>query len=202
VAGVFKVGGHTAVLDEANRPVPAGSGRVGRLARRGHVPLGYHNDPAKTAATFPVIDGVRWSIPGDMATVDTDGTIRLLGRGSVCINAGGEKVYPEEVEAVLKGHPAVFDAVVVGTPDERWGEVITAVVQPRPPDGPSLEDLRRHVHAHLAGYKAPRRLVVVDTIARTPSGKADYRWAREQALAREPVSQASDRRSGQGSPTA
>ena len=111
---------------------PRRAGVVGRLARRGHIPLGYYKDPEKTAATFPVVDGVRWSVPGDHAVVEDDGTITLLGRGSVSINTGGEKVYPEEVEAVLKAHAGVFDAVVVGVPDERWGERVVAVVQPRP----------------------------------------------------------------------
>jgi 3-oxocholest-4-en-26-oate---CoA ligase len=178
-APVFKVGEHTAVLDDGNKPVVPGSGQVGQIARRGHVPIGYHNDPAKTAATFPVIDGTRWSVPGDMATVDLDGTIRLLGRGSACINTGGEKVYAEEVEAVLKGHPAVFDAVVVGVPDERWGELVTAVVEPRGPAQPEPDDLRQHVQGQLAAYKAPRRIVFVDQVVRAPSGKADYKWARE-----------------------
>lgn len=179
----FAVNDETAVLDDDGKPVPPGSGRIGRLARRGHIPIGYYKDEAKTAATFPVIDGVRWAIPGDMATVEADGTITLFGRGSVSINTGGEKVYPEEVEAALKSHPAVFDAVVVGVPDERWGERVTAVVEVR--NGavpPTLEELSEHCRRHIAGYKVPRSLVVVDAVVRSPSGKPDYRWARQQAL--------------------
>jgi acyl-CoA synthetase (AMP-forming)/AMP-acid ligase II len=175
----FAVGDDTMVLDDDLRPVVPGSEVVGRLARRGRVPVGYYKDPAKTAATFPVIDGVRWAVPGDFATVAADGTITLLGRGSVSINTGGEKVYPEEVEAALKGHASVFDAVVVGVPDERWGQRVTAVVQLRPGAGPppSLDELAAHARTTIAGYKVPRGLVVVDAIVRSPSGKPDYRWA-------------------------
>ena len=180
----FTMDAATTVLDDHLRPVAPGSGVVGRLARRGRIPLGYHKDPEKTAATFPVVDGVRWSVPGDLATVEDDGTITVLGRGSVSINTGGEKVHPEEVEAALKAHPSVFDAVVVGLPDERWGQRVTAVVQVR--DGaatPSVEDVAEHVRRSLAGYKVPRSLVVVDEVVRSPSGKADYRWALDVARA-------------------
>ena len=176
----FSVNDETTVLDDDLRPV--GPGVVGKLARRGHVPLGYYKDPVKTAATFPMIDGVRWSVPGDHARIEDDGTITVLGRGSVSINTGGEKVYPEEVEAALKSHPAVFDAVVVGVPDERWGERVAAVVQARPGANPALDDLAEHVRAHLASYKVPRDVVVVDHIVRSPSGKPDYRWARATAV--------------------
>ncbi len=124
-----------------------------------------------------MIDGVRWSVPGDHARIEDDGTITVLGRGSVSINTGGEKVYPEEVESALKSNPAVFDAVVVGVPDERWGERVTAVVQSRPGTTPVLDDLAEHVRAQLASYKVPRELVLVDRIVRSPSGKPDYRWA-------------------------
>jgi acyl-CoA synthetase (AMP-forming)/AMP-acid ligase II len=175
----FRVNDETAVLDEQLRPARVGV--VGRLARRGHIPLGYFKDPAKTAATFPVVDGVRWAVPGDHAIVEEDGTITLLGRGSVSINTGGEKVYPEEVEAVLKAHESVFDAIVVGVPDERWGELVVAIVQPRDGRRPALADLQHHARSHLAGYKIPRDLVVVDRIVRSPSGKPDYRWARSVA---------------------
>lgn len=175
----FSVNDETTVLDDDLRPVEPGV--VGKLARRGHVPLGYYQDPVKSAATFPVIDGVRWSVPGDHARIEDDGTITVLGRGSVSINTGGEKVYPEEVEAALKSHAAVFDAVVVGVPDDRWGERVTAVVQPRAGAIPELEELAEHVRAQLATYKAPRDLVLVDTIVRSPSGKPDYRWARAAA---------------------
>jgi acyl-CoA synthetase (AMP-forming)/AMP-acid ligase II len=175
----FHVNEQTAVLDDDLHPLPAGV--VGRLARRGHIPLGYYKDPEKTAATFPVVDGVRWSVPGDHAVVEADGAITLLGRGSVSINTGGEKVYPEEVESVLKAHAAVFDAVVVGVPDARWGERVVAVVQPRPGAAPTLDNLQEHARTLLAGYKVPRELVTVAAIMRSPSGKPDYRWARATA---------------------
>ena len=175
----FAVGADTQVLDEALQP--AAPGVTGRLARRGHIPLGYYKDPEKTASTFPVVDGVRWAVPGDHAIVGDDGLITLLGRGSVSINTGGEKVYPEEVEAVLKAHAAVFDAVVVGVPDERFGERIVAVVQTRTGTEATLDDLQAHARAHVAGYKVPRELVLVEHIVRSPSGKPDYRWAKEVA---------------------
>ena len=179
----FRMGPHTKVLDDELRPVLPGSGQVGRLARSGHIPLGYYNDDEKTAATFFIdTSGTRWVIPGDMATVDDDGTIVVLGRGSGCINTGGEKVFPEEVEAALKAHPNVFDAVVVGVPDERWGEVVAAVVAPRPGQQlPTLEGLAEHCRTSLAGYKVPRRLTLVDEVPRTPVGKADTAWARRIA---------------------
>ncbi len=167
----------TIVVTEDLRPVSPGSGEIGRLATRGRGPIGYHKDPARTARTFVQIDGVRWSLPGDMATVDADGTIHLLGRGSMCINTGGEKVYPEEVEAVVKAHPLVADAVVVGADDPEWGQRVVCVVQPTPDGAPALEDLRTHCRAHLAGYKAPRALYLVDEVHRSPAGKPDYRWA-------------------------
>jgi len=172
----FRVGADTQVLGPDLAPL--GVGVVGRLARRGHIPLGYYKDDEKTAATFPVVDGVRWAVPGDHAVVETDGSITLLGRGSVSINTGGEKVYPEEVESVLKAHADVFDAVVIGVTDDRWGERVVAVVQPRVGTTPTLDALQHHVRAHLAGYKLPRDLVLVDAVERSPSGKPDYRWAR------------------------
>jgi acyl-CoA synthetase (AMP-forming)/AMP-acid ligase II len=178
----FAVNDETTVLDEDFKPVVPGSGSVGRVARRGHIPLGYYKDETKTAATFPVVDGVRWAVPGDFATVEADGTITLFGRGSVSINTGGEKVYPEEVESVLKGHPAVFDAVVVGVADERWGERVAAVVQLRAgSSAPSSEQIAEHCRLLLAGYKVPRDLVIVESIVRSPSGKPDYRWAKHAA---------------------
>jgi acyl-CoA synthetase (AMP-forming)/AMP-acid ligase II len=176
----------TVVLDEETRtPVEPGSDTVGRVAMRGHIPLGYHNDPEKTAATFVTIDGVRWVITGDMATVDDDGTINLLGRGSGCINTGGEKVFAEEVETVLKRHGGVYDAVVVGVPDERWGQSVAAVVQPVEGTAPTTEDLESHCREHLAGYKVPRRILLVDEVVRSPVGKADYRWAADTAMSRQ-----------------
>jgi fatty-acyl-CoA synthase len=169
------------VLGEDLRPVERGSGQVGLLARRGHIPLGYYKDEAKTAATFVTdADGVRWSVPGDHARIEADGTITLLGRGSGCINTGGEKVYPEEVEAAVKSHPDVFDVVVVGVPDARFTERVAAIVQPRAARPPTLEDVATHCRTTIAGYKVPRELKVVDAIQRTPSGKADYRWAKQQ----------------------
>jgi 3-oxocholest-4-en-26-oate---CoA ligase len=178
----FRVNDQTQVLDDDGHQVAAGSGQVGRLARKGHVPLGYYGDEAKTASTFLVIDGTRWVLPGDMATVDEDGTVVLLGRGSQSINTGGEKVYPEEVEGVLKAHPGVVDAVVVGVPDERWGERVVAVVQGVEGNVPDLADLQAFCRENLAGYKVPRELCLVTSMVRSPAGKADYRWARETAL--------------------
>jgi acyl-CoA synthetase (AMP-forming)/AMP-acid ligase II len=177
----FTVDDRTAVLDEHLHPLPAGSPVVGHLARRGHVPLGYYKDPAKTARTIVEVGGVRWVLSGDMARVEPDGTVVVLGRGSVSINTGGEKVYPEEVESVLRDHPDVLDAVVVGVPHERWGEQVVAVVSARPgAQAPSLDALQEHCRGALAGYKVPRALCVVDAVLRGPNGKADYRWAREQ----------------------
>ncbi len=168
----------TMVVDEDLRPVPAGSGVVGRLATRGHVPLGYYKDPVRTERTFVDIDGVKWSLPGDMAEVEADGTIRLVGRGSLCINTGGEKVYPDEVEAVLKTHPLVADVLVVGAADPRWGERVVAVVEPvSVDDPPTIDSLREHCRGRLAGYKAPRSLQLVDQVQRSPAGKPDYGWA-------------------------
>ncbi len=175
----FRVNAETTVLASDFTPAPVGV--VGKLARRGHIPLGYYHDPVKSAATFPVVDGVRWSVPGDDARLEEDGTITVLGRGSVSINSGGEKVYPEEVEGALKAHPGVFDAVVVGVPDDRWGERVVAVVEPRDGQAPTLENVTDEARRHLAGYKVPRGLVLVDHIVRSPSGKPDYRWARRVA---------------------
>ncbi len=163
----------TMVVDDALQPIPPGSSEVGRLATTGRTPLGYYKDEAKSAATFVEIDGRRWTLPGDMAMVEADGSIRLLGRGSMTINTGGEKVYPEEVEAVLKTHPGVADAVVVGVPDETWGERVVAVVAPTDAP-PTLEDLQAHCRAGLAGYKVPRRLELVDAVPRLAAGKPDY----------------------------
>ncbi|MBK9181261.1 MAG: acyl-CoA synthetase [Acidimicrobiales bacterium] len=179
----FAVNEQTTVLSDDFRPLQPGDGTVGWLARRGHIPLGYHKDPEKTARTFPVVDGVRWAVPGDRATIEADGTITVFGRGSVSINSGGEKIFPEEVEAALKACPGVFDAVVVGIPDERWGERVVAVVKVRDPEHPpALDEVRAQCEEHLARYKLPRELVVVDDVVRSPSGKPDYRWAKATAL--------------------
>ena len=175
----FTISDWVTVLDEHGRRVEPGSGQVGRLARRGHIPLAYYRDPDKTAATFVTdADGVRWVVPGDSATIEADGTLHLLGRGSMCINTGGEKVYPEEVEAALKAHADVFDAVVVGVPDERLVERVAAIVTPRGGARPSLETLQAFCRTTLAGYKVPRQLALTDEIPRTPVGKPDYRWAK------------------------
>ena len=172
----------TVVLDEATlEPVAPGSGELGRVAMRGHIPLRYHKDPDKTAATFVEAGGHRWVLTGDMATVEADGTITLLGRGSSCINTGGEKVFPEEVESVLKAHPDVYDVIVTGVPDDRWGQAVAAVVQPVAGAEPSTDDLVEHVRASLAGYKVPKRVVLVDEVQRSPAGKPDHRWARTAA---------------------
>jgi fatty-acyl-CoA synthase len=173
------------VLDDDLRPVEPGSGTVGRMARRGRIPIGYWNDPDKTAATFPVdADGTRWAIPGDLAVHEADGTIRLLGRGSSCINTGGEKVHPEEVESALKSHPDIRDAFVVGVPDARFGEQVTAVITLQGETAPAVDDLRDFLRPMLAGYKAPRQVVVVPSLQYTPQGKPDFKWAREIANAR------------------
>jgi len=178
----FRADATTAVFDEHLRRLEPGSGQVGTLARTGRIPIGYYKDPEKTARTFVEIDGARWALPGDMAMVETDGTITLLGRGSACINSGGEKIYPEEVEAAVRSHPSVFDAVVVGVPDEKWGERVTAVVQPRDGQALTLESLANHCRAAVAGYKIPRGLRLVDELVRQPSGKPDYRWAKSVAM--------------------
>ncbi len=174
------------MFTDDGREVKPGSGEVGHLAVGGNIPLGYYKDPEKTAETFRVVDGKRYSIPGDYATVEADGTITLLGRGSVSINSGGEKIFPEEVEEAVKQHPAVADAVVVGVPDERFGEAVAAVVALAPGrDRRRGRDLaRRSNAAALARFKRPRHVVVVDAVPRGPNGKADYAWARETARAR------------------
>jgi acyl-CoA synthetase (AMP-forming)/AMP-acid ligase II len=171
-----QLGRDTVVIGLDDRPVAPGE--VGRLARGGNVPIGYYKDPAKTAATFIEVDGDRYSVPGDLARLELDGTMTLLGRGSQCINSGGEKIYPEEVESVLKAHPDVFDALVLGVDDERWGQAVAAVVEPRPGETVTLAELVEHCHGRLARYKAPRLLHLVDSVPRQPSGKPDYRRAR------------------------
>ncbi|WP_326601678.1 acyl-CoA synthetase [Streptomyces sp. NBC_01800] len=173
-----QVNSRTAVVDPATYE-PVAPGEPGRIAQRGHVPLGYYNDPRKTAETFFHKGGERWVLLGDMATVDADGIVTVLGRGSQCINTGGEKVYPEEVEQALKSHPDVYDALVAGVPDERWGNHVAAVVQLREGAAElSLDEVQAHCRTRLAGYKIPRQLVIAPRIQRSPSGKADYRWAR------------------------
>jgi acyl-CoA synthetase (AMP-forming)/AMP-acid ligase II len=171
----------TVVLDDELRPVEPGSGVIGRVARSGDIPIGYYGDPVKTAETFVEVDGTRYVIPGDLALLEADGSVTLLGRGSQSINSGGEKIFPEEVEAAVKSHPAVYDAVVVGVPDERWGQRVAAVVQPRPGMTADLESVQAHCRIRIAGYKVPRELHVVELMQRSPSGKADYPWAKKVA---------------------
>ena len=182
-----RAGADAVVLDDDLQPLPAGSATVGKLARGGNIPIGYYKDPKKTAETFVTApDGNRYVVAGDFARHEADGSITLLGRGSVCINSGGEKIFPEEVEGVLKAHPAVYDTLVVGVPDERWGQAVCAVVQVREGEAePTLEELAEHARTHLARYKAPRHLVFVPEVQRSPSGKPDYPWA--SALAKEAV---------------
>ena len=180
----FKLGENAIVITEDGRRIEPGSGEVGMVAVKGRTPVGYYKDPEKSERTFKVIDGDRYSVPGDYATVEADGTLTLLGRGSVCINTGGEKVFPEEVEEVLKRHNLIRDAVAVGVPDEKWGEAIVAVVEAE--DGATIDeaDVVTHVKAHLAAFKAPKHVVVVDTIGRAPNGKVDYKRLKEYASER------------------
>ena len=170
---------NTVVLDDEGNAVTPGSGVRGIIAKRGHIPVGYFKDEKKTAETFKTINGVRYAIPGDYAEVEADGSVTMLGRGSVSINSGGEKIYPEEVEAALKGHPDVFDALVVGVPDPRFGQHVAAVVQARVGTRPTLADLDAFVRNEIAGYKVPRSLWLVDEVKRSPAGKPDYRWAKD-----------------------
>jgi fatty-acyl-CoA synthase len=177
----FSLGERVKVFTEDGRPVGPGSGEIGMLAIGGYLPLGYYKDPEKSARTFRTFDGARYSVPGDFASVNEDGSIQLLGRGSVCINTGGEKVFPEEVEEVLKLHPSIRDAVCVGVPDERFGEAIAAVVEPVPGAAVDTASVIEHVRGRLARYKSPRYVVPVATIGRSPAGKVDYKGLRELA---------------------
>ena len=170
----------TVVLDEDGNEVEPGSGVRGVIAKKGNIPVGYYKDEEKTRQTFRIYNSVRYAIPGDYAEVEADGTVTMLGRGSVSINSGGEKIYPEEVEAALKGHPDVFDALVVGVPDPRFGQHVAAVVQPRDGARPTLAELDSFVRREIAGYKVPRSLWYVDEVKRSPAGKPDYRWAKDQ----------------------
>jgi acyl-CoA synthetase (AMP-forming)/AMP-acid ligase II len=170
----------TVVLDVDGNEVEPGSGVRGVIAKKGNIPVGYYKDEEKTRQTFRIYNSVRYAIPGDYAEVEADGTVTMLGRGSVSINSGGEKIYPEEVEAALKGHPDVFDALVVGVPDPRFGQHVAAVVQPRGGARPTLAELDSFVRSEIAGYKVPRSLWYVDEVKRSPAGKPDYRWAKDQ----------------------
>ncbi len=178
----FQIGERVKVFTDDGKAVEPGSGEIGLLAVGGFIPLEYYKDPEKSARTFRTIDGVRYSLPGDYATVDADGTIHLLGRGTVCINSGGEKIFPEEVEEVLKLHPSIRDAVCVGVPNERFGEAVTAVVELQADASIDEADVIDHVRKHIAAYKAPRHVVVVPTIGRSPAGKVDYAGLRTKAI--------------------
>jgi acyl-CoA synthetase (AMP-forming)/AMP-acid ligase II len=178
----FVAGPNCVVFTEDGRRVQPGSGERGLVAVTGLLPRGYYKDQEKTDKTFKLIEGVLWSVPGDWAEVNADGSLKLLGRGSVCINTGGEKVFPEEVEEALKTHPAVRDAVVVGLPDPRFGERICAVVETDGVAQPTLAELSEHVRTHLAGYKAPRDLLLVESIGRAPNGKVDYKAIKDRAI--------------------
>jgi fatty-acyl-CoA synthase len=176
----FVMGAETSVLDDDLRPLTPGEGQIGRLAKTGRIPLGYYRDEVKTAATFPVdADGVRWSVPGDLATVEADGTITVHGRGSASINSGGEKIFPEEVEAAVKAHPDVYDAIVVGIADTRFGEQVAVVLRPKPGAGAvTLAAIQEHCRSLIAGYKIPRQMILVDEIPLTAAGKPDAKAAK------------------------
>jgi acyl-CoA synthetase (AMP-forming)/AMP-acid ligase II len=180
--GHFELGPNDMVLsDDLTRVLEPGAEERGWLARSGWMPLGYYKDPEKTKVTFPLVAGKRYSVPGDRAMMAEDGRVRLLGRDSVTINSGGEKIFAEEVELALKDHPAVYDCVVCGTANARWGSQVTAIVQFRDGHSVSEEALNQAASQHIARYKLPKAFVFVDEVVRAPSGKADYRWARETA---------------------
>ncbi|MFC5729808.1 MULTISPECIES: acyl-CoA synthetase [Nocardioides] len=182
---VVSIGHNTVVIDDDGRVLDPlkDVGKVGRTAKAGYVPVGYYKDPEKSAKTFFEIDGVRYSVPGDYARIEEGNRITLLGRGSNCINTGGEKVYPEEVEQAIKAHPAVYDVLVVGLPDDKYGQTVAAVVEPREGETVELEELRSFLRSHLSGYKLPRALTIVEEIPRNATGKAQYPKAKEMALA-------------------
>ena len=177
----FFLGEHTRVLSEDGEEIEPGSEKIGKLALGYPLPVGYYKDPEKTELTFPTINGRRWSIPGDWATIEKDGSITLLGRGSECINTGGEKVFPEEVEEALKINSLVVDCNVVGLPDDRWGQAVTAVVEVKKGETLKEVELLNDVKERLAGYKVPKSVIFVEKLKRGPNGKSDYRWARETA---------------------
>ena len=179
----FRLSEAAKVFTEDDREVEPGSGEVGMVAHTGIVPLGYYKDPEKSARTFRTVKGVRYAFPGDFATVEADGSIKLLGRGSACVNSGGEKIFPEEVEEALKLHPAVWDCLVVGVPDERYGEAVTAVASLRSGESATEAEILASARGHLSSYKLPKRILLVDVVHRAPNGKPDYAWARKHALA-------------------
>ena len=176
---VFTAPPNAVTLDDDGHVIVRGSGVPGMLAVSGPMPVGYYKDEAKSAATFRVVDGIRYTVPGDFAIIDVDGTVHLLGRGSVCINTGGEKVYPEEVEVAARSHPDVLDANAIGLPDERFGEIVVLVASRAPGSTVTDNELIAHIRTQIAPYKAPKRIVWVDAVYRSPSGKADYRWAKQ-----------------------
>ena len=179
----FQLSEAAKVFTEDDREVEPGSGEVGMVAHTGTVPLGYYKDPEKSARAFRTVNGVRYAFPGDFATVEADGSITLLGRGAVCINSGGEKIFPEEVEEAHKLHPAVYDCLVVGVPDEKFGEAVTAVASLRRDESATEAEILANSRGHLSSYKLPKRVLLVDVVRRAPNGKADYAWARKHALA-------------------
>ena len=181
---VVGLGPNSVVLDERNQvlDLETNVGKVGRLARGGSVPVGYYKDPEKSAATFLEIDGKRYSVPGDFARIEEGNRVTLLGRGSNCVNTGGEKVYPEEVEMAIKRHPAVYDVLVVGIPDEKYGQAVAAAIQVRDGMTVELEELREFLREFLSGYKLPRAMTIVPEIPRNATGKAQYPRAKELVL--------------------
>ncbi|HEX2895013.1 MAG TPA: acyl-CoA synthetase [Marmoricola sp.] len=191
---VVALGPNSVVIDEMNHVMDVNTdvGKIGRLGRGGSVPVGYYKDPQKSAATFLEIDGTRYSVPGDFARIEEGGRVTLLGRGSNCVNTGGEKVYPEEVEMAIKRHPAVYDVLVVGIPDPKYGQAVAAVVQPREEQAVELEELREFLRASLSGYKLPRALTLVEEIPRNATGKAQYPRAKELAMAAQAFQDSND----------
>jgi len=175
----FAMSDTTKVFTEDGKLVEPGSGVAGMVAAGGNVPIGYYKDEEKSRATFRTIDGVRYSFPGDWAVIEADGKLTLLGRGSNCINTAGEKVYPEEVEEALKRHPDIIDCLVVGVPDEKFGECVTAVASRVPESSVDEADLRAFTKTQLAAFKTPKRVFIVDHVQRAPNGKADYKWAKQ-----------------------
>jgi fatty-acyl-CoA synthase len=174
------------VSEDFTRLLPLGSPEIGWVAKQGNVPLGYFGDPVKSATTFPVIDGVRYSVPGDRGRQREDGIVEMFGRDSVTINSGGEKIFAEEVEAALGHHPDVYDSVVCGRASDQWGQEVVAIVQLRENVDASAtveQSLLEECAKHIARYKLPKAFVFVDTVVRSPAGKADYRWAKETAAA-------------------
>ncbi|PTR30285.1 acyl-CoA synthetase (AMP-forming)/AMP-acid ligase II [Rhodococcus sp. OK519] len=178
---------YSVVVDDENRLLAPGSGAEGWLAKLGNVPVGYYNDPVKSAEIFRVVDGQRAVVTGDRARIENDGSITLLGRGNMVINTGGEKVFAEEVEAVVKAHPDIYDAIVIGVPDDRWGNRVATVIRVRDGVEPDFESVEKHARSQLAGYKIPRTFWVADEVIRTPSGKPDYGWAKALAAANGPA---------------